>query len=161
MRIFTLVLGLIWSLTLLASEQEDFKVDIPDSWKLAHYSEEERLWVYQSDDGEHQLSVSILYYSQEPTHEQQAQFLDDFLKARREWTSQAIARTEFSEVELTKYNSAWVAKFSEISGNGRFAVNKAISTKVGIANFYFESFSARQVHEEISDKILSTTGFAS
>ena len=145
----------------MACEQADFKVDIPDSWKLAYYSDEDRLWVYKSNDGKHQLSISILYYSQEPTHEQQAQFLEDFIQVRREESSEAIERTEFSEVELSEYKSAWVAKFKEISSNDRFATTKAISSRIGIANFYFESFSTKYVHEEISVEILSTTRFSS
>lgn len=160
-KIIGLIFGLIFGTTSMAQDQVDFRVEIPDSWKLVSYSSEENLWTYESNDGNHRITVSILYYSKEPTHTQQGQFLVDFITTRQEQSSKVTTSTNFSETEIKEYETAWVAKFNEISTKGRLATNKAISSRVGIANFYFESFSNSEVHEEISEKILSTTGFAS
>jgi hypothetical protein len=145
----------------MAQEQIDFKVDIPESWALVTYSAEENLWAYESNDKSHRLTVSIHYYSQEPDHYQQGQFLDDFLKIRQEEASKIANDIKFTKIEIKDYKSAWVAKFNESSSTNRLATNKSISTKIGIANFYLESFSNSINHEKTSSKILSTTGFAS
>lgn len=160
-KIIAFLIALIAVKTVYAQDQVDFSVDIPDSWRLESYSKEGGLWVYESEDGKHRLSVSILYYSKEPNHSQQSEFLAEFVKTRKEQPSKLVSGTNFTEVVTKEYEGAWVAKFSEGSPNGRFAVNKSISSRIGIANFYFESFSSGKVHEEISDRILSTTGFAS
>jgi hypothetical protein len=160
-KFFGIIVGLIFGITTMAQEQVDFKVVVPASWKLITYSAEENLWAYESVDGNHQLTVSILYYSKEPTHIQQGQFLTDFLKARQKQSSKIGVAINYSEIDINEYESAWVAKFNEASLNGRIATNKAISSKIGIANFYFESFSSSEVHDKISSEILSTTGFAS
>lgn len=160
-KIIGLLAGLIFGITAKAQEQIDFRVEVPDSWELVSYSAEENLWAYESKDGSHRLTVSILYYSKEPNHAQQGEFLDDFIKTRQEQSSKIAPDVEFTEIATKEYESAWMAKYSETSSNGRFATSKAISSRIGIANFYFESFSSSAAHEEISSKILSTTGFAS
>ena len=160
-KIMGIIASLIFSSASMGQEQIDFKVDIPNSWKLVSYSAKERLWAYESNNGNHRLTVSILYFSKEPTHAQQNQFLNEFLKTRQEQSSKLISNSKFTEIEVNEYSSAWVAKFNEISPDGRFATNKAISSRIGIANFYFESFSSNAIHEELSNKILSTTGFSS
>ena len=160
-KIFGFITSLLLSTTSIAQEQVDFKVDVPQSWKLVTYSESEKLWVYESNNRNHRLTVSILYYSEEANHAQQGQFLEEYLVTRKEQSSKIAPGLTFSEVELKEYETAWVSKFNEASINGRLTTNKAISSRIGIANFYFESFSSHATHEEVSSKILSTTGFAS
>jgi len=160
-KIIVLIVGLLFGASSIAQEQIDFNVDIPESWKLVTYSSDENLWAYESKDGSHRLTVSILYYSEEPAHAQQRKFLDDFLRTRQEQSSKVATEIKFTEVDLKEFKAAWVSKYNEVSSNGRFATNKTISSRIGIANFYLESFSNSAVHEEIRNKILSTTGFAS
>ncbi|TRY16093.1 hypothetical protein [Shewanella hanedai] len=160
-KLIGLIAGLIFGATAVAHEQVDFRVAIPDTWKLVSYSTEENLWTYESHDGSHRLMVSVLYYSQETNHSQQGQFLNDFIKTRQEQSSKIETDIQFSETEIKEYEAAWVAKFKESSSKGRFASTKVISSKIGIANFYFESVSSSTFHEEVSDEILATTGFSS
>ncbi|WP_367154902.1 hypothetical protein [Methylomonas sp. HYX-M1] len=160
-KIIGLIIGLLFGTTSMAHEQIGFKVNIPDSWKLVTYSADDNLWAYESNDGNHRLTVSVLYYSKEPAHAQQRQFLDDFLKTRQEQSANIATNVNFSEIAVQEHKSAWVAKYNETSPNGRIATTKAISSKIGIANFYLESFSTYESHEEVSNIILSTTGFAS
>lgn len=155
------IVGLILSVSSMAQEQVDFRVEIPDSWKLISHSAEETLWAYESNDGKHRLTVSVLYYSSEPSHAQQGEFLNDFLKTRQQQSSKIADGITFDETKINEYEGAWVAKFTEFSTSGRVATNKAISSRIGIANFYFESFTNSKTHEEASSHILSTTGFAS
>ena len=160
-KLIVLIVGLLIGISSMAQEQIDFKVDIPEHWKMVTFAEEENLWVYESSDENHRLTVSVLYYSEEPTHIQQRQFLGDFLNTRQGQSSKIARDIKFSETETKEYQTAWVAKYSEFSSNGRIATTKSISSKVGIANFYLESFSTEDVHENISKTILSTTGFSS
>ena len=160
-KIIGLLTGLMLGVTSLAREQVDFKVDLPNSWKVASYSADENLWVYESNDGNHRLIVSILYYSKDPDHNQQGEFLDEFIKTRQEQTSKITPDVKFSEIVTDEYESAWVVKYSETSVNGRLATSKCISSRIGIASFYLESFSSSDLHEEVGGKILPTTRFAS
>jgi len=156
-----IIIGLLFVTVSMAQEQIDFRVDVPSSWKLEEYSEEDRMWAYESADGNHRLTVSVLYYSNEPTHAQQGMFLDDFIKTRQEQSAVIDKETTFSKTKLDEYETAWVARFTEVSPSGRYATNKAISSRIGIANFYLESLSSGEDHENVSKKVLSTTGFAS
>lgn len=160
-KFFGFVAGILFGVNALAGEQIDFKVAVPDSWALVSYSPQENLWAYESAGGHHRLTVSILYYSESPGHAEQGRFLADFVEVRQ-GQSRAIAKSvQFGKVETPEHESAWVAKFDEFSDSGRIATTKAISSKVGIATFYLESFSSKEEHTRISIKLLSTTAFAS
>jgi hypothetical protein len=95
-KIIGLVAGLLFGTTAMAQEQIDFRVEVPDSWKQVAYSSEDNLWEYESSDGKHRLTVSILYYSKEPTHAEQEQFLDDFLSVRQEQSSKIATDMKFT-----------------------------------------------------------------
>ena len=63
--------------------------------------------------------------------------------------------------ELKEHPSAITNIFMEKGPGNRMAANKTIATKVGIANFYYESYEGSHEFIEKVQLILSTTGFAS
>ena len=162
MKIYSIILAvLIYGMVALGQEQVDFKVQLPDSWSLESYSEDENLWVYESKDSIHQLTVSVLYYSKEPSHSAQGQFLEEYISTQINQISHIASEPTFTDESIQEYESAWVAKFQVETSDAMYTSVKAISTKYGIASFYFESHSDKSKHEKVSATILSTTAFAS
>ena len=142
-------------------ENLDFNVELPNNWALISHSKEELRWVYQSSLGESRLTVSVLYYTAEPTHKQQEKIVKDFITARKQQTQIIDPSVSFNSDKLQEHPTGWVARYTEVSKKNRFAKNKTIATRIGVANFYLESFDDLKTFEYLSKEILSTTGFSS
>ncbi len=63
--------------------------------------------------------------------------------------------------EYKEYPAAITNMFLEKGPEDRKAANKTIATKVGIANFYYESYEEISAFMEKLKSILANTGFAS
>jgi len=141
--------------------EETFHIKLPEKWTLIDRSEEEGLWVYQSATGDERLTVSIKYFTTEPSFSEIKESIEAYVDIRKEASSDMYSSVSISPDEIKEYPAAITNTFIEKGPEERRAANKTIATKVGIANFYYESYEDTQTFIQKVKSILATTGFAS
>lgn len=154
-----LLSGIAMSETLI--KEESFHVKLPDGWSLMDESSDEGLWVYQSSSGDERLTVSIRYFTNEPEIGQIKESIDAYIAIRKQTSTEMHQGISISPDEFKEYPAAFTNTFMEKGPKDRFAANKTIASKVGVANFYYESYQDPKAFMENVKVILSTTGFAS
>lgn len=142
--------------------EESFHVTLPDDWSLIEPSEiNGGIWVYQSSDRAERLTVSIKYFTETPSFREIRKSIKTYVSIRKKSSSEIHANISISPDEFKEYPAAITNTFVEKGPEARKAANKTIATKIGIANFYYESYEDGKAFVEKLRSILSTTGFAS
>jgi hypothetical protein len=159
LTILLLLSGMAMSENLI--KEESFHLKLPDGWSLVDTSSEEGLWVYQSSSGDERLTVSIKYFTNEPEISQIKESIGSYISIRKQSSTEMHQDISISPDEFKEYATAFTNTFMEKGPKDRLAANKTIATKVGIANFYYESYQDPKAFVQKVKVILSTTGFAS
>ena len=125
--------------------EELFRLVLPGKWVLIEKAKDENIWVYQSKSGKEQISVSIYSYTKAPSHDSKKQFLEDFIKTRKEQEMSITKNaSKIANEKINEYPTGFGYSY-DIDGPGdRKASNKAISNSFGIGNFYYESLGLSQ-----------------
>ncbi|MCE2570944.1 hypothetical protein [Motilimonas eburnea] len=142
-------------------KEDSFHVKLPDGWSLIDSSPDAGLWVYQSSSGDERLTISIKYFTNEPEINQIKESIDVYTAIRKQSSTGIHQDISISPDEFKEYPNAFTNIFMEKGPIDRLAANKTIATKVGIANFYYESYQDTKAFMQQVKVILSTTGFAS
>ena len=142
-------------------KEESFHVKLPDNWSLIDSSGKEGLWIYQSSNGDERLTVSIKYFTKSPSFGEIEESIESYVSIRKKLSSEMHTGISISPDEYKKYPAAITNTFLEKGPKDRKAANKTIASKVGIANFYYESYENGKAFMEKLNSILSSTGFAS
>ena len=169
MNILSLTKRFLWLLVLNSGvvnadtivEQEDFRLELPGDWFLTAQHPEEGLWVYGVESGSESISVSVLYFSAEPAPTQMREFLEQYVDTRREATREISGSSYGEKPSMTEHVHGWSSTFFEVDKkSGRRAANRAISSKVGILNVYYEAYLRKEVFLKRSASILSSVAFS-
>lgn len=142
-------------------KEESFHVRLPDNWTKIQGTSDNIAWIYQSSNGNERLTVSIHYFAKEPSLNEIKKSIESYILIRQKSSSEINSGISISPDELKEYPAAITNIFFEKGPKNRNAANKTVATKVGIANFYYESYEENSDFKEKVKTILSTTGFAS